>query len=70
MEEYSAASCRRLMDMLAGWADFAETDEFAQQEFDQIAELYQASADCMTDDDVRKFVKNKIIPVLLGGDRS
>ena len=60
-------SCRRLMDLLAGWAEFAENDDFAQQEFDIIANLYQESSWCRTDEDVRKFVKNKIIPLLLSG---
>lgn len=66
MEE-STESCRRLMDLLSGWATFAQDDEFAQGEFDFIAELYQKSSNCQTDDDVKKFVKNKIIPLLIDG---
>lgn len=60
-------SCRRLMDLLAGWADFAHDDEYAQAEFDIIADLYQQSSMCQSDEDVRKFVKNKIVPLLLTG---
>ena len=58
------------MDMLAGWSQFAESDDFAQYEFDQIADLYQASADCMTDEDVRQFVKNRVLPLLLKGEKA
>lgn len=64
MEE-SPESCRRLMDLLAGWAEFAQYDENASREFDQIAQLYQKSSNCMSDEDVRKFVINKIIPLLV-----
>ena len=71
MEDYfsdsSVESCRRLMDLLAGWADFAQEDDFAQNEFDNIADLYQQSSMCESDEDVRKFVKNKILPLLLSG---
>lgn len=71
MEDYfsdsSVESCRRLMDLLAGWAEFAQRDEFAQNEFDVIAELYQQSSWCENDEDVKKFVKNKILPMLING---
>lgn len=67
MEAYSVESCRRLMDLLAGWAQFAESDQFAEQEYDTIADLYQESSWCENDEDVQRFVKNKIIPFLLNG---
>jgi hypothetical protein len=55
------------MDLLAGWAEFAQQDEFAQNEFDVIADLYMQSSWCENDEDVKKFVKNKILPMLLNG---
>ena len=68
MEEYySVESCRRLMDLLAGWAELAESNEFAENEFDSIINLYQASQFCETDTDVKNFVKNKIVPLLISG---
>lgn len=69
MENYSAESCRRLMDMLAGWSEFAIDDEFAGREFQSIVDLYNASANCMTNEDVKKFVSNRIIPLLLDGSQ-
>lgn len=67
MEAYSVESCRRLMDLLAGWAQFAESDEFAQQEHDTIADLYRESSWCENDEDVKRFVRNKILPLLING---
>ena len=67
MESYSVESCRRLMDLLAGWAQLAESNEFAEGEFDTIINLYQASQFCENDADVKKFVKNKIVPLLISG---
>lgn len=56
---------RRLMDMLAGWAGSADLDD----EVSAIADLYQQSAtpDELTDEQVREFVINRVIPLLLKG---
>lgn len=57
------------MDMLCGWAEFAEKDEHARAELDAVANLYQRSAACETDEDVRAFVEQRVISLLIDGPR-
>lgn len=79
MNDQNIHQHRRLLDMLAGWASFAEGNTgipgFSSKEINAISDLYQEAGN-MTNDhldqepspqEIQRFVIDKVIPVLLNG---
>jgi hypothetical protein len=60
---------RRLLDLLAGWSAFISEEEGtgSDQESETIGNLYQevGQFEDMTDEQVKKFVEEKILLLLL-----
>lgn len=62
-------SNERLLDMLEGWERVANRHpDYSTQEIDAVSDLYQeAGQNAMTDDDVKKFLLEKVFSVLCNG---
>ncbi len=61
-------SNERLLDMLEGWETVTMQRKCTVLEEDAISDLYQAAGqNVMTDDDVKKFLLEKVFPVLCKG---
>jgi hypothetical protein len=60
---------RRLLDLLAGWTQFAAKDPFGQKELNDICKLYQMAAKFETKEDVIQFLENKVKPLILNGSK-
>ena len=65
---------RRLLDLLAGWADFRGEAPHGKGyrmvvEVDAIGDLYQAAGQLEpgTPEQVREFIDSRVVPFLLGG---
>jgi hypothetical protein len=67
---------RRLMDLLAGWGNYADTctPRSPVRELDRIYDLYHDAGDLVlggtgkaSEDDIRIFMYNRIIPLVLYG---
>jgi hypothetical protein len=69
-------ACRRLLDMIAGWAAHVDPmDEYWEDrvlsappaECILVNDLYQAAGELSTMADVVAFVHNKVLPAILNG---